>query len=94
MQVPVASLVGKKVGLYFSAQWWVTCVKFIPRLISIYQKIKQMPVENGDHEDFEIVFVSNDHDQESFDSYFNTMPWPLASFAFWRPNCEGACQAF
>ena len=53
-----------------------------------------MLVENGDHEDFEIVFVSNDHDQESFDSYFNTMPWPLASFAFWRPNCEGACQAF
>ncbi|KAK7855861.1 probable nucleoredoxin 2 isoform X1 [Quercus suber] len=79
-QVPVASLVGKTVGLYFSAQWCVPCVKFIPRLISIYQKIKQMLVENGDQEDFEIVFVSHDHDQESFDSYFNKMPWLALPF--------------
>ncbi|XP_075639723.1 putative nucleoredoxin 2 isoform X1 [Castanea sativa] len=79
-QVPVASLVGKTVGLYFSAQWCVPCVKFIPRLISIYQKIKQMLVENGDHEDFEIVFVSNDRNQESFDSYFNGMPWLALPF--------------
>ncbi|XP_050267750.1 probable nucleoredoxin 2 isoform X1 [Quercus robur] len=79
-QVPVASLVGKTVGLYFSAQWCVPCVKFIPRLISIYQKIKQMLVENGDQEDFEIVFVSNDRDQQSFDTYFNTMPWLALPF--------------
>ncbi|KAM3710910.1 hypothetical protein ACB098_01G068500 [Castanea mollissima] len=79
-QVPVASLIGKTVGLYFSAQWCVPCVKFIPRLISIYQKIKQMLVENGDHEDFEIVFVSNDRNQESFDSYFNGMPWLALPF--------------
>ncbi|KAK7841585.1 putative nucleoredoxin 1 [Quercus suber] len=70
----------KQLGLYFSAQWCVPCVKFIPRLISIYQKIKQMLVENGDHEDFEIVFVSNDRNQESFDSYFNTMPWLALPF--------------
>ena len=39
-----------------------------------------MLVGNGDHEDFEIVFVSNDRDQESFDSYFNTMPWLALPF--------------
>lgn len=78
-QVPIASLIGKTVGLFFSAQWCVPCVKFIPKLISMYQKIKQMLVEKGD-EDFEIVYMSNDRDQESFDSYFNTMPWLALPF--------------
>ncbi|XP_041021611.1 probable nucleoredoxin 2 [Juglans microcarpa x Juglans regia] len=81
-QVPVASLIGKTVGLYFSAQWCLPCVKFAPKLASIYHKIKQTLLENGDdfEEDFEIVFVSNDRDQESFDSYFDTMPWLALPF--------------
>lgn len=76
VQVPVASLTGKTVGLYFSAQWCIPCVKFDPKLISIYQKIKQTP----EGEDFEIVFVSHDRDQESFDSYFDKMPWLALPF--------------
>ncbi|KAG6644671.1 hypothetical protein I3843_08G069200 [Carya illinoinensis] len=81
-QVPVASLIGKTVGLYFSAQWCIPCVKFAPKLASIYHKIKQTPIEKGDdfEEDFEIVFVSNDRDQEAFDSYFDTMPWLALPF--------------
>lgn len=80
MQVPVASLVGKTVGLYFSAQWCIPCGKFAPKLVSIYQKIKQMLVQKGDDEDFEIVFVSSDHDQIAFESYFATMPWLALPF--------------
>ncbi|KAJ8772751.1 hypothetical protein K2173_027928 [Erythroxylum novogranatense] len=82
-QVPVASLVGKTVGLYFSAQWCLPCVKFTPRLISIYLKIKQNLTSDDDtksNEDFEIVFVSSDRDQEGFDSYFLTMPWLALPF--------------
>ncbi|KAG2692845.1 hypothetical protein I3760_08G070900 [Carya illinoinensis] len=81
-RVPVASLIGKTVGLYFSAQWCIPCVKFAPKLASIYHKIKQTPIEKGDdfEEDFEIVFVSNDRDQEAFDSYFDTMPWLALPF--------------
>ncbi|XVE69679.1 hypothetical protein DITRI_Ditri10aG0010400 [Diplodiscus trichospermus] len=78
-KVPVDSLVGKTVGLYFSAHWCVPCAKFTPKLISIYQKIKQTLKEKGG-EDFEIVFVSNDRDQSSFDSYFGTMPWLALPF--------------
>ncbi|KAF7829531.1 putative nucleoredoxin 2 [Senna tora] len=74
--VPVACLVGKTIGLYFSAQWCVPCVKFTPKLISIYHKIKQSLGEKGEQqEDFEIVLISNDRDQQSFDSYFGSMPW-------------------
>ncbi|KAL0438375.1 UNVERIFIED_CONTAM: putative nucleoredoxin 2 [Sesamum latifolium] len=74
-QVPVASLIGKTIGLYFSARWCSPGVKFTPKLASIYQKINQESSLNGHHQDFEIVFVSSDHDQKSFDSYFRTMPW-------------------
>ncbi|TYI97112.1 hypothetical protein E1A91_D01G121100v1 [Gossypium mustelinum] len=74
-KVPVDSLIGKTVGLYFSAQWCIPCAKFTPKLISIYHKIKRSLEGKGGGEDFEIVFVSNDRDQSSFDSYYGTMPW-------------------
>ncbi|XP_012444965.1 probable nucleoredoxin 2 isoform X1 [Gossypium raimondii] len=79
-KVPVDSLKGKTVGLYLSAQWCMPCVEFTPKLISIYQKIKQALQEKGGGEDFEIVFVSNDRDQSSFESYFGTMPWLALPF--------------
>ncbi|KAH8509640.1 hypothetical protein Peur_051434 [Populus x canadensis] len=79
-QVPVASLVGKTIGLYFSSHWCLPGGKFTPKLISIYQKIKQMLVNKGNDDDFEIVFVSSDRDQAEFDSYFNSMPWLALPF--------------
>ncbi|XP_010266051.1 PREDICTED: probable nucleoredoxin 2 [Nelumbo nucifera] len=79
-QVDVGSLVGKTVGLYFSAQWCLPCLKFTPKLISIYHKIKEMLVEEKENEDFEIVFVSSDSEQVGFDSYFGTMPWLALPF--------------
>lgn len=82
-QVPVSSLTGKTVGLFFSAQWCLPGVKFTPKLVSIYGKIKQELAVKGD-EHFEIVFVSSDYDQTTFDSYFQTMPWlalPLGDLA-------------
>ncbi|KAF2297978.1 hypothetical protein GH714_006820 [Hevea brasiliensis] len=71
---------GKTVGLFFSAQWCRPGVKFTPKLVSIYHKIKQMLTPNANDEDFEIVFVSSDCDQPGFDSYFNTMPWLALPF--------------
>ncbi|XVF63635.1 hypothetical protein PTKIN_Ptkin09bG0102400 [Pterospermum kingtungense] len=78
-KVPVDSLIGKTVGLYFSAQWCFPCVKFTPKLISVYQKIQQNLEEKGG-EDFEVVFVSFDREQSSFDSYFASMPWLALPF--------------
>ncbi|KAM3341617.1 putative nucleoredoxin 2 isoform X1 [Capsicum galapagoense] len=78
-QVPVASLKGKTVGLYFSAQWCIPAKKFTPRLVSVYEKIKQQ-LEGKEEEDFEIVFVSSDHNQVEFATYFETMPWLTIPF--------------
>ncbi|KAH9625461.1 hypothetical protein KSS87_008124 [Heliosperma pusillum] len=82
-KVPVTSLEGKTIGLYFSAQWCLPCLKFTPKLISIYNKINQIlkTLANLEKEEFEIVFVSSDQDKTSFDSYFETMPWLAVPFS-------------
>lgn len=79
-QVSVDSLVGKTVGLYFSAQWCLPCLKFTPKLISVYQNIKQTLGEAKSDENFEIVLVSSDRDRAAFESYFATMPWLALPF--------------
>lgn len=65
----MSQLVGKTVLLYFSAQWCGPCRAFLPTLVDVYNKIKEK------NSDFEIVFISSDRDQSSFDDFFSGMPW-------------------
>ncbi|PWA82633.1 DC1 domain-containing protein [Artemisia annua] len=67
-QVAVSTLNGKKVGLYFSASWLLRGQSFPPNLVDVYDEL----AEKGD---FEIVFISYDEDEESFNRYFSMMPW-------------------
>lgn len=73
-EVKVASLTGKTVGLYFSGHWCPPCRKFTPKLKSVYDELK------GRGEDFEVIFVSSDRDQESFEEYYGSMPWLALPF--------------
>jgi thiol-disulfide isomerase/thioredoxin len=64
-------------AFYYAAMWSGPCRLFTPKLIEAYQRLKaQYPAE------FEIVFVSADHDEfnmiESMRSY--QMPWPAVRF--------------
>ncbi|KAG8063084.1 hypothetical protein GUJ93_ZPchr0003g17881 [Zizania palustris] len=68
-KVPVSELVGKTVLLYFSAKWCGPCRAFLPTLVSEYNKIKEK------NNDFEIVFISSDKEQSSYDEFFSEMPW-------------------
>ncbi|KAF0922479.1 hypothetical protein E2562_037263 [Oryza meyeriana var. granulata] len=68
-KVPVSELVGKTVLLYFSAKWCPPCRAFLPKLVNEYNKIKEK------HNDFEIIFISSDRDQSSYDEFFSGMPW-------------------
>ncbi|TVU40788.1 hypothetical protein EJB05_14266, partial [Eragrostis curvula] len=68
-KVPVSELVGKTVLLYFSAEWSGPSRAFVPTLIKEYKKIKEKNI------DFEVVLVSSDRDQSSFDKNFAEMPW-------------------
>ena len=51
------------VGIYFSAHWCPPCRSFTPQLGQFYEKHKAA-------KKLEIVFVSSDNDEASFESYF------------------------
>ncbi|ETW08176.1 hypothetical protein H310_02512 [Aphanomyces invadans] len=68
-------LQGKTVAIYFSAHWCPPCRGFTPQLATYYKKL------TATGKPFEIVFVSSDNNQESFDEYFAEMPWTAVPYA-------------
>jgi len=54
--------------IYFSAHWCPPCRMFTPRLVEWYK-------ERHSRQNFEVIFVSSDHNQSAFDEYFHEMPW-------------------
>ncbi|KAJ8648330.1 hypothetical protein MRB53_001353 [Persea americana] len=70
VKVPVSELVGKHILLDFSAHWCPPC----PKLTEVYHGIKAKDPA------FELIFVSSDRDQYSFDDYFSSMPWLALPF--------------
>jgi len=66
---------GKKaIGLYFSAHWCPPCRGFTPKLAEWYTKDLRA-------KGLEVVFVSSDRDEESFDGYFAEQPWLALPYA-------------
>lgn len=74
LQIPVSDLVGKNILLYFSAHWCPPCRAFLPKLVEAYHKIK------AKDDAFEVIFISSDRDQSSFDEFFSKMPWLAIPF--------------
>jgi nucleoredoxin len=64
---------GKFIGLYFSAHWCPPCRGFTPKLAEMYK--------NGLKDKMEIIFLSSDKDEKSFDDYFKEMPWLALPYA-------------
>lgn len=62
-------------GVYFSAHWCPPCKAFTPQLVDTYQRIR----ERG--HDFEVIFVSSDRSEESYNVYIETMPWLRIPFS-------------
>ncbi|KXJ29402.1 nucleoredoxin [Exaiptasia diaphana] len=68
-EITTDNLKGKVVGLYFSAHWCPPCRAFTPLLGKTYNAIKAAEKE------FEVIFLSSDRSEESFNGYLATMPW-------------------
>jgi len=61
------------VGIYFSAHWCPPCRGFTPQLAELYKnELKAKGLE--------IVFVSSDRDDASFQEYYKEMPWLALPF--------------
>eukprot|EP00911_Craspedida_sp_UC1_P001012 UC1_evm2s758 len=71
-QIAKAELEGKYIGFYFSAHWCPPCRGFTPQLVEWYKEFK---TNHDRKDDFEIIFVSSDRDEEAFNEYFGDMPW-------------------
>ncbi|XP_025108119.1 tryparedoxin-like [Pomacea canaliculata] len=65
---------GYVVGLYFSAHWCPPCRSFTPKLVECYKACREAGKK------FEVVFLSLDRDQKSFDEYYGEMPWLTVGF--------------
>lgn len=71
--VPLADALGGKefVLVYVSAHWCPPCRKFTPMLANWYQSNKAQ---------VEVVFLSCDHDEKGFQSYFASHPWMAVDY--------------
>jgi nucleoredoxin len=67
--MPVSSLDGKLVALYFAASWCDPCLKFTPELSKKYEEIK-----SKGHDEFEIIFLSADKFEIEYIHYCQSMP--------------------
>ncbi|MFO1483473.1 MAG: thioredoxin-like domain-containing protein [Verrucomicrobiaceae bacterium] len=63
-------------AFYFSAHWCPPCRAFTPKLVEFYN------AQEGKKKNFEIIFVSSDHDEKSMEEYMkgDAMPWPAIAF--------------
>mmetsp|Transcript_60136 Transcript_60136/g.130423 ORF Transcript_60136/g.130423 Transcript_60136/m.130423 type:complete len:310 (-) Transcript_60136:116-1045(-) len=62
----------KVVLIYFTAHWCPPCRGFTPILSNAYRDYQR--------DDVEVVFVSRDKNQESFNTYYREMPWVALPF--------------
>ncbi|CAF1685630.1 unnamed protein product [Rotaria magnacalcarata] len=87
-EVSTNQLNGKIVALYFSAHWCPPCRNFTPKLAELYKEL------NSEVKDkLEIVFISSDRDQDSFNEYFKEMPWKALSYSD-RDRAEKLSEKF
>ncbi len=61
--------------LLFSGHWCPPSRQFTPQLVEAYNSV----YNNVKHK-FDIVFISWDADEESFDHYYQQMPWKALPF--------------
>lgn len=57
------------VGVYFSGSWCVPCQHFTKKLAGLYHELKTQG------KNMEVVFISEDEDEERMELYYSDMPW-------------------
>jgi nucleoredoxin len=87
--VSTASLLANDyLALYFSAHWCPPCRGFTPELAAWYTTKKASAGKTMD-----LIFVSSDKDEASFNEYLSEMPWKALAFSD-RATKERLSKAF
>ncbi|KAJ3244472.1 hypothetical protein HDU78_010943 [Chytriomyces hyalinus] len=77
MSTAAISATKKHILLYFSASWCPPCQRFTPKLIDFFEAYSAAT----NNTDIEIIFISSDRDEASFDAYFGKMPFLALPYA-------------
>jgi thiol-disulfide isomerase/thioredoxin len=70
--------VSSPLAIYFSASWCAPCKKFTPKLVSKYSSNATDSIAKLGG--MEVLFVSLDSEEDQFNSYRASMPWPAVPF--------------
>lgn len=64
------------IAFYYSASWCPPCKAFTPKLVDFYNE------KRGKHDNFELVYVSSDSNEEAQEKYMvdYEMPWPAVDY--------------
>ncbi|UJR20179.1 hypothetical protein I4U23_023311 [Adineta vaga] len=73
-QITMESLENKCIGLYFAADWIISCSSLTSTLIELYQRALKLNLP------FDIILISADDNQKSFDKLYGKMPWRALPF--------------
>lgn len=84
--VSPATLEGKKIGLYFSAEWCPPCRMFTPRLVEAHKALREA------EEPFEVIFISHDRSAEAMLQYMQGYDMEWLAVAFDAPKRDALKQ--
>ena len=74
-------------SFYFGSLSEGRCTNFTPELIDFYTKI------NNEDKLFEVIFFSNDIDEDSFKRHYTKMPWLACPFKCFEQECiDEGCE--
>jgi len=68
------------VGFFFSASWCGPSRTFTPKLVEAYHQLK------SEGKNMEVILVSEEEDEESFQAYLHKVPWLVLDFSEERFN--------
>lgn len=87
-RISTADLVGKKIGIYFTASWCPPCRAFTPDLVKAYNQLQT------EGKPFEVVLVTSDRDKASMEKYMKDYDMPFVAVPFGDKRIDALKKKF
>jgi nucleoredoxin len=87
-RISTADLVGKKIGIYFTASWCPPCRAFTPDLVKAYNQLQT------EGKPFEVVLVTSDRDKAAMEKYMKDYDMPFVAVPFGDKRIDALKKKF